>query len=577
MKFAFSVPDWVPPWRRLLPANRGARQLQAPGSEPRPVRRIGRQCHHAQAIAYAFLAGLPPQAGLYASVVPPLLYAVLGSSPSLAVGPVAVIAIMVAEAVRAHAPAFSDASFGVTAVICVQSAITLWLLRLTNMGGVVNLLSHPVISGFINAAAILIILSQLTAFTGVPAIDGSPFAQARHLVTDLSALNPITLAIGCTSVALLWLVQRFGFYLALPFLRRVGRNHQITRFGPMLVAICAIGAVIAFGLDQHYAVATVGPIDGGLPTLSLPPFDFAQWIDLMPASAMIALVAYVQSFSIGTQLARRKRQRLNPNQELIALGAADFGAAFTGGMPVAGSMSRSTGGGRTALTGVFCALFVLVTVLWLTPFAARLPLAALAAIIIMSVSDFIDFSPIYRYWKFYRHDSITHVVALFGVLLFGVERGLLIGILVAVALFVRRSSRPHIAIVGRVGDSAHFRSELRYQVATHPHVMAVRIDENLYFANANLVETRLLRLVSRNAKIRHVLLVCSAIDFIDTSGLAMLERLDRELMRRDPQLHLSEVKGPVMDQLNAADLPRELSGRIFFTTDDAMRELGKLG
>ncbi len=258
--------------------------------------------------------------------------------------------------------------------------------------------------------------------------------------------------------------------------------------------------MLAFGLDHRFGVATVGPIDGGLPTLAWPPFDLALWLDVMPASAMIALVAYVQSFSIGTQLAHRKRQRLNPNQELIALGAADFGAAFTGGMPVAGSMSRSTGGGRTALTGVFCALFVLVTVLWLTPYFSALPHAALAAIIIMSVSDFIDFSPVYRYWKFYRHDSITHVVALLAVLMFGVERGLLIGILVAVALFVRRSSRPHIAIVGRVGDSAHFRSELRHQVATHPHVMAVRIDENLYFANANLVETRLLRLVSRNAE-----------------------------------------------------------------------------
>ena len=161
-------------------------------------------------------------------------------------------------------------------------------------------------------------------------------------------------------------------------------------------------------------------------------------------------------------------------------------------MPVAGDLSRSTGGGRTPLTGVFCALFVLVKVLWLTPYFAALPHAALAAIIIMSVSDFIDFQPVYRYWTFFRHDSITHIVSLLGVLLFGVERGLLIGIFVAVALLVRRSSRPNIAIVGRVGDSAHSGSEQRYRVATHPHVMAVRIDENLYFANASLVETRLL-------------------------------------------------------------------------------------
>jgi len=157
--------------------------------------------------------------------------------------------------------------------------------------------------------------------------------------------------------------------------------------------------------------------------------------------------------------------------------------------------------------------------------------------------------------------------------MFGVERGLLIGIVIAIALFVRRSSRPHIAIVGRVGDSAHFRSQLRYQVATHPHVLAVRVDENLYFANANIVENRLLRLVARDASIRHLLIVCSAINFIDTSGLEMLERMDRELRRQDVRLHLSEVKGPVMDQLNAAHFPKALSGKIFFTTDAAMREL----
>jgi SulP family sulfate permease len=527
-----------------------------------------------QAIAYAFLAGLPAEAGLYASVVPPLIYALLGSSHALAVGPVAVIAIMVAEAVRAHAPAFSDAYLGITMVICLQSGVTLWLLRLTNMGGIINLLSHPVISGFINAAAIMIILSQLTALTGIPAIEGSPFAQARHLLTDLTAVNPVTLLIGGASLVVLFVVQRFGYFAVLPFLRRVGRNHPVTRIGPMLVVVIAIAVVVAFGLDQRFAVATVGDVPAGLPRLTWPPFDLALWLDLIPASAMIALVAYVQSFSIATQLAQRKRARISPNHELIAVGAANISAAFTGGMPIAGSMSRSTGGGRTALTGVFCAVVIAITLLWLTPFFERLPHAALAAIIIVSVSDFIDFSPIYRYWKFYRHDSITHVIALLGVLAFGVERGLLIGILVAVALLVRRSSRPHIAIVGRVGDSAHFRSALRHQVATHPHVMAVRIDENLYFANASLVEERLLRLVSRNPNIRHLLLVCSSINFIDTSGLEMLERVDRELIRRDVRLHLSEVKGPVMDQLNASRLPGDLSGRIYFTTDEAMRDLG---
>jgi SulP family sulfate permease len=526
-----------------------------------------------QGIAYAFLAGLPPSAGLYASIVPALLYTVLGSSRTLAVGPVAVTAIMVAEAVRSHAPAFSDAYLGVTGIVCVESGLALWFLRVTQMGGIVDLLSHPVISGFINAAAIMIILSQLPALTGIAAIDGNSFAQARQLVAHLAQTNWPTLAVGVGSFVLLWVVEQYGYVAALPFQRRVGRHHQLTRIGPMVVAVVSVGTVLAFGLHTRYGVATIGAIPSGTPSLTWPPLDAALWIDVMPASAMIALVAYVQSFSIATQLARRKHQRVDADQELIALGAANVAAAFTGAMPVAGSMARSSGGARTPLTGAFGALFVLIAALWLTPFFGELPHAALAAIVIMAAIDFIDFSPIFRYWRFYRHDSITHVVALLGVLLFGVERGLLIGIVVAIALFVRRSSRPHIAIVGRIGDSAHFRSQLRYRVATQPHVLAVRIDENLYFANANRVETRLLRLISRDANIRHLVIVCSAINFIDTSGLEMLSRLARELGRQDIRVHLSDVKGPVMDQLTAANFAKTLSGKIFFTTDAAMREL----
>ena len=526
-----------------------------------------------QGIAYAFLAGLPPSAGLYASVLPTVTYAVFGSSRMLAVGPVAVIAIMVAEAVRSHAPAFSDAYLGVTAIVCVEAGLALWFLRVTQLGGIVDLLSHPVISGFINAAAIMIILSQLTALTGIAAVDGNSFVQARHLIAHVGQTNWPTLAIGIASFALLWIVQRYGYFAALPFQRRVGRRHQLTRVGPMVVAVVSVGVVVAFGLDARYGIATIGAIPAGLPTATFPPLDPTLWIDVMPAAAMIALVTYVQSYSIATQLASKKRHRVDADQELVALGAANVAAAFTGGMPVAGSLSRSSGGGRTPLTGAFGALFVVVALLWLTPFFGALPHAAIAAIVIMAAIDFIDFSPIYRYWRFYRHDSITHVVALLGVLMFGVERGLLIGIVIAIALFVRRSSRPHIAIVGRIGDSAHFRSQLRYQVATHPHVLAVRIDENLYFANANIVENRLLRLVARDTSIRHLLIVCSAINFIDTSGLEMLERIDRELGRQDVRLHLSDVKGPVMDQLNAANFPNRLSGRIFFTTDAAMRDL----
>jgi len=532
-----------------------------------------------QAVAYAFLAGLPPEAGLYGCLVPMLVYAILGSSRELIVGPVAVAAIMVAEAIRTHAPLYGESYLAISTVISLQAGILLWLLRVTQMGGIVNLLSQPVISGFVNAAALLIILSQIASLLGMTTPSGDPFQQVVELATRLPELNPVSTLIGVGSIAIFWITRRYAFYLVLPILNRVGRQHPVTRIGPMVAAVIATGAVVAFSLDSRFAVDVVGQVPAGLPSPTVPPFDLALWIDLLPNSATIALVAYVESYSIGTMLAGRKHRRINSNQELIALGAANIGAAFTGAYPVAGSFSRSSvnvdAGGRTPMSAVFCMFVIGVTLVWLTPWFDRLPHAALAAIIIMSVVNMVDFSPIYRHWKFYHHDTYTHLVTLFSVLVFGVENGLLVGVLVAVALFVRRSSKPHLAVVGRVGESPHFRSQQRHDVTTYPHVTAVRIDENLYFANANDVENRLYRVLQRQPETRHLLLVCSAINFIDTSGLDMLLRLNRNLERREIRLHLAELKAPMMDQLRATELPDALTGDIFFTTDQAMKELAQ--
>ncbi len=534
-----------------------------------------------QAVAYAFLAGLPAAAGLYACLLPMVVYAVLGSSRELVVGPVAIAAIMVAETVRAHAPAYSDAYLGVTTVICLQAGILLWLLRATQMGGIVNLLSHPVISGFVNAAALLIIMSQLGALLGIAPIEGNPFEQAVVLAGRITDANPIAVLIGVGSFAVIWLTRRFAFYLVLPFLRRVGRQHPITRTGPIWVAIGSIAAVTVLALDTTFGVATVGFVPAGLPVLTIPPFDYALWLDLLPNSALIALVAYVESFTIGTTLAGRKHRRINSNQELIALGAANIGAAFTGAYPVAGSFSRSTvnvaAGARTPVSSLFCAAVILIALLWLTPYFAALPHAALAVIIISSLADIIDFSPIRRHWRFYHHDTYTHLVTLVTVLLFGVEIGLLVGILVAVALFVRRSSKPNLAVVGRVGTSSHFRNRDSYEVTTHPRVVAIRVDENLYFANANDVENRLTKLLLREPEAKHLVLVCSAVNFIDTSGLDMLERLNRNLSRAGVRLHLADLKDPLTAQLRASTFLDELTGSVFFTTDQAMRDLAEEG
>jgi sulfate permease, SulP family len=531
-----------------------------------------------QAVAYAFLAGLPAEAGLYACLVPMALYAVFGSSRDLVVGPVAIAALMVVAAASRHAEPFSHAYAQITTVLCLQAGLFLWLLRAWQMGGVVNLLSQPVIAGFVNAAALLIIFSQLPAFTGIPAaLTENAFVLLRDLAFRFAELNPATTAIGICSFAVLWLVRRYAFYAVLPIARRVSRRHPITNAGPVIVAAIAIVIVALLDMDQQFGVATVGYVPPGLPSLVVPPLQLQLWIDLAPASAMIALVVFVESYSIGTTLATRRHRRLISNQELIALGAANVGAAFTGAYPVAGSFSRSSvnfdAGARTQLSTLVCAVVIVITLLWLTPLFQHLPHAALAAIIIVSVIGLFDLTPIKEAWSFYRHDAITHVVTLTAVLLFGVESGLLLGLLVSIALFVRRSSRPHIAVVGRLGSTPHFRNVERYDTETFKHVIAVRVDESLYFANANQVETRLLAIVARQPQARHLLIICSAINFVDTSGLDMLERLNRQLERDGIRLHLAEVKGPVMDQLKQTEFTADLSGSVFFTADQAMREL----
>ncbi|HEX7036770.1 MAG TPA: sulfate permease [Pseudomonadales bacterium] len=533
-----------------------------------------------QAIAYAFLAGLPPEAGLYASLAPAVLYAVLGSSRQMVVGPVAITALMVAAAVGEYAPLHGFSYLEVTAVLSLQAGIILWLLRLSQMGGLVNLLSHPVITGFVNAAAILIVVSQLPALTGIGSGNASdPFHQLLTMAAHLRELNPAVVLIGAAALIVLLLVRDYGVPMLRRFRRDVSDEHPISRIGPMLVTVLAAAAVVLWNLDTAYGVAVIGHLPSGLPEVTRPPFDWAMWLDVAPASAMIALVAYVESYSIGATLATRQRTRINSHQELIALGAANVSAAFTGGYPVAGSFSRSSvnyeAGARSQVSALICVLLIVLALLLLTPAFERLPHAALAAIVVVSVIGLIDVRSLRRHWRIHREDSITELATLITVLLVGVEAGLLTGVALSIAFFIRTSSRPHIVIVGRIPNTEHFRSARRYDVETFPHVAAIRIDENIYFGNANQIENKLLKIIQRRPGTRHVLLVMNAVNMIDVSGLEMLYRLNQNLESLGIKLHLSEVKGPVMSQLEVTDFTMRLTGSVFFTTDQAMRDLAE--
>jgi sulfate permease, SulP family len=533
-----------------------------------------------QAIAYAFLAGLPPEAGLYACLAPLVIYAVLGSSRHLAVGPVAIAALMVAATVGQYAPAHQYSHLQISIVLCVQAGLVLWLLRLLQMGGLVNLLSHPVITGFVNAAALLIIISQIPAFTGIgPGAADDPFNQLIDLARRWEEVNALSVVLGVGAFAGLWGVSRH----AVGFLRLLGFDvpdeHPASRIGPLVVALLGGTAVAVWQLDIRLDVAVVGFVPPGLPALTVPVLDWRLWVDVAPSAAMIAVVAYVESYSIGTTLATRQRTRINSHQELIALGASNLGAAFTGAYPVAGSFSRSSvnyqAGGRTQVSSLICAGVIALMLLFLTPLFAFLPHAVLAAIVVFSVLGIVDLRSARRHWRVYREDSVTELATLMTVLAFGVETGLITGVALSIAFFVRTSSRPHIALVGRIGDSEHFRSERRYSVQTFPHVAPIRIDENVYFANANQIENKLLKLVQRRSETRHVLLVMSAVNMIDISGLEMFYRFNQNLAAMGIKLHLSEVKGPVMRQFEATDFVTMVTGSVFFTTDQAMRDLAE--
>ncbi len=550
-----------------------------------------------QAVAYAFLAGLPPEAGLYACLLPMFLYALLGSSRHLIVGPVAVAALMFAATLAEHAPHFEHNYLAISTVVCIEVGVLLLLLRLSGASEVVNLVSHPVINGFINAAAILIIISQLNPFLGIPGTDaGIPLANLLATLQSYAAVNPATLILGVVSLALL-LIARSGIPALAARLAPYAYSHRLlrrafaatrphhfqllSRAAPLVTLIVAMLAVSVLGLEEQFAVKTAGDVPSGLPVLALPPIDPLMWLQLMPAAAMIAAVVFVESYTIASAVAGREHRRIETRQELVALGAANLAAGLSGASPVAGSFSRTSvnyeSGARTPVSSLICVAVILLTLLLFTPLFAALPHTTLAAIVIVSILGLVNFANIRKHWQQYREDGITEVVTLVTVLAFGVETGLIIGVLLSITLFMRRSSRPHITLVGRIKGTDLFRATKRHEDAeTFEHIAAVRIDENIFFANANNVEDRLEQLLLRRPATAHVLLVCSAINVLDVSGIEMLRRLNRRLRTTGILLHLAEVKWPVMSRLTHTHFIEELSGKVFRSASEALDQLASM-
>jgi len=545
-----------------------------------------------QAMAYALLAGLPPAAGLYASILPLLLYGLLGSSRVLAVGPVAIDSLLVAAAVApliASAPGIVAGSPEAMAY-GVQLAITLAFLvgtielfmGLLRLGFIVNFISQPVLTGFTNAAALLIAVSQVKHLLGMKVPNSELFhEQIALLIANLGSINWATVAISALSLGvLLFFRGPLG-----KLLRARGWGEQsaltVTRTAPLVAVLLGVLLVRGLALDAGASVRVVGNVPAGLPPLTLPSFGWETLQSLLPAALAIAAVGYMEAISTAKSLARKRRESIDSDQELVALGAANLGAAFTGGYPVTGGLSRSavnhSAGARTGLASITTSVLVAVAVLVLTPLFYSLPNAVLAAIIVVAVTNLFDWKTVRFVARYSKADFAALAVTFLAVLGMGVANGIVVGAGLSLVLYLWRTSKPHIAVVGRIGESEHYRNILRFEAQTWPDVVLVRIDESLYFANAGCLADAITAQAVQSPGVRHIVLIASAINTVDVTALDMLTGLVADLKRLGIEFHLTDVKGPVMDKLDTIGFIDQIGrDHVHLSAHEAMCALGKV-
>ncbi|GGF30574.1 sodium-independent anion transporter [Youhaiella tibetensis] len=529
-----------------------------------------------QSLAYALLAGLPPEVGLYASILPLIAYAIFGTSSALAVGPVAVVSLMTAAAVGRLAAEGTADYASAAIVLALLSGGMLALMGLFRLGFIANFLSHPVISGFITASGLIIATSQIGGLLGIKA-DGHALPDlVTSILSNLGHINLYTLAIGALSLGLLlWIrldlknwLDRFGV--------AKGVAKIVVRAGPVFVIALTMTLSVVFDLGGK-GVALVGDVPQGLPILAIPGISLDMIEALALPALIISIVGFVESISVAQTLAAKRRERIEPNQELIALGASNLAAGIGGGYPVTGGFARSVvnfdAGAATPAAGAFTAIGIAGATLLLTPFLAVLPKATLSATIVIAVLTLVDFGMLKRAWAYSRADFAAVAATIAGTLLLGVEVGILLGVGTSILVFLYRSSKPHAAIVGKVPGTEHYRNVKRHAVETVPGVLSIRVDESLYFANARYLEDLIYNQVASNPEVTDVVLMCSAINAVDMSALESLEAIRVQLGDMGVRLHLSEVKGPVMDRLVGTEFLEHLSGRVYLSQHQAMQAL----
>ncbi|GJI92612.1 SulP family inorganic anion transporter [Duganella hordei] len=512
-----------------------------------------------QGMAYALVAGLPPVVGIYASILPPIVYALFGSSMTQSVGPMAIVSLMTAAVIGPLAPAGSALASVLAAQLALVSGVALLLCGLLRMGFLANFFSRPVMSGFTVGSAIVIAFDQLHILLG-----GDP----PHIHLPSAAL-------GVGSLLLLVLARQYLTGL----LKRCGVPATVADIGaklaPMVVVLGAIVLMAATGLPEM-GVRTTGAVPAGLPHLNLATSS-AHWKALVQPGLLIGFIVFLMSMSAAQSLALKRNEKLVSNHELIGLGAANVASALSGGFPVTGSLSRSAvnfaAGANTPLASLVTAALLACALLAPTGWLALLPLPTLAATIIVAVLGMLELDILRTAWRYDRSDALAWGATCLGVLALGVEAGVVIGVALSMGTLIWRASRPHIAVLGRIAGSEHFRNIERYPAETQPELLMLRIDANLFFGNVEAVSERIESELATHPSARHLVLVMTAVSSIDTTALFALSELNDRMKRRNIGLHLAEVKGPVLDRLRQSDLLQQLNGQLFLSTAMAFDHL----
>ena len=529
-----------------------------------------------QSLAYAMLAGLPPHYGLYASILPLLVYSLLGSSTALAVGPVAIASIMTASTLSAVVDAGLIAYVDGAITLALLSGAMLVLLGVFKFGFVANFLSHTVVSGFISASSLIIALSQLRHLLGISVSGHTFFELLKEIFAASANIHLITVYIGFACLFFLVLARKYasGLLQSLGVTKAVAKN--LAKMTPIVAVVISTAVVAMFSLHEQ-GVAVVGEVPSGLASPQLPSVNIAALKSLMLPAFFIALIGYVESISVGRTLGAKRGEKVEPNQELLALGGANLTAGLAGAFPVTGGFSRSVvnfeAGAQTQFSGIYTAIGIAFAAFAFTPLLYYLPIAMLAATIIVAVLSLADFSLIKHAWHFSKSDFSAIFITIAVTLAAGVEAGVASGIVSSILLHLYLTSVPHVAEIGLVPHTEHFRNIKNYQVELAPNTVSLRIDESLLFTNADFLESYIGEVVQQRKNISNIILHCGAVNTIDLSGMEMLIAVNNRLLRRNIKLHLSEVKMPVKHLLCKAKFLDRLSGGLYLSHLQAHRAM----